>query len=543
MSASSPAKPSVSYKISYSHTFRDNEYGITDSARELIEDLFFEVGKGKKSIIKRLQRAIKKYPKVPQFKNYLIKEYQAAGNQKMANEVIEQILKAHPDYLFGKLNKVHSLLDEGKAEQVPEILGTEMDLQALYPERDEFHIEEVLKFYSITVIYFLETGDREQAVARLDLLEELDPDAPAVQIARNRLMMYDIKENLEKSRKKWEHDKKHERTVESRGYRRSTQTDQKPDFHHSEIEYLYTNGFDISEQKIREILALPENSLVNDLENVLEDAVNRHEVLKEEILQSGWNYERHNFGSHAVSLLAEMESTQSLPTVLELLRQGEEFLEFWFGDRLEEYFADPVAVLAENQLSLLDEFLKEPYNSSYARNIAVSATENIARQTPEKRDSIVTMYEDWINFLLKNEKDDSLFDTELLGFIVWSCLNLNADSLLPLIKQLYQNNLVPINMLGTYEEVERDMLQTSLLPTVDPFDIYTHYKKIHTNPLYDKPDSESDHQPLPATPPPLPSFDQPGTGSQPAVNPWKDVGRNDPCPCGSGRKYKRCCLR
>ena len=21
------------------------------------------------------------------------------------------------------------------------------------------------------------------------------------------------------------------------------------------------------------------------------------------------------------------------------------------------------------------------------------------------------------------------------------------------------------------------------------------------------------------------------------------VGRNDPCPCGSGRKFKRCCLR
>jgi uncharacterized protein YecA (UPF0149 family) len=22
----------------------------------------------------------------------------------------------------------------------------------------------------------------------------------------------------------------------------------------------------------------------------------------------------------------------------------------------------------------------------------------------------------------------------------------------------------------------------------------------------------------------------------------KEVGRNDPCPCGSGEKYKRCCL-
>ncbi|MEE9287487.1 MAG: SEC-C metal-binding domain-containing protein, partial [Gammaproteobacteria bacterium] len=20
------------------------------------------------------------------------------------------------------------------------------------------------------------------------------------------------------------------------------------------------------------------------------------------------------------------------------------------------------------------------------------------------------------------------------------------------------------------------------------------------------------------------------------------IGRNDPCPCGSGRKYKKCCL-
>jgi hypothetical protein len=28
----------------------------------------------------------------------------------------------------------------------------------------------------------------------------------------------------------------------------------------------------------------------------------------------------------------------------------------------------------------------------------------------------------------------------------------------------------------------------------------------------------------------------------PAINPFKAVGRNDPCPCGSGRKFKKCCL-
>lgn len=28
----------------------------------------------------------------------------------------------------------------------------------------------------------------------------------------------------------------------------------------------------------------------------------------------------------------------------------------------------------------------------------------------------------------------------------------------------------------------------------------------------------------------------------PLENPYKDVGRNDPCPCGSGKKFKKCCL-
>ncbi len=26
------------------------------------------------------------------------------------------------------------------------------------------------------------------------------------------------------------------------------------------------------------------------------------------------------------------------------------------------------------------------------------------------------------------------------------------------------------------------------------------------------------------------------------TNPYRIVGRNDPCPCGSGKKYKKCCL-
>jgi uncharacterized protein len=43
--------------------------------------------------------------------------------------------------------------------------------------------------------------------------------------------------------------------------------------------------------------------------------------------------------------------------------------------------------------------------------------------------------------------------------------------------------------------------------------------------------ARADEEPL------LPTLDQP------YINPNRQVGRNDPCPCGSGKKYKKCCLK
>ena len=37
---------------------------------------------------------------------------------------------------------------------------------------------------------------------------------------------------------------------------------------------------------------------------------------------------------------------------------------------------------------------------------------------------------------------------------------------------------------------------------------------------------------------------QAATGKQkPITRPGSKIGRNDPCPCGSGQKYKKCCMR
>ena len=48
-------------------------------------------------------------------------------------------------------------------------------------------------------------------------------------------------------------------------------------------------------------------------------------------------------------------------------------------------------------------------------------------------------------------------------------------------------------------------------------------------------DDWPDDEPQADTEPP---YDSPA----PMIHKLRDVGRNDPCPCGSGRKYKKCCL-
>lgn len=40
-----------------------------------------------------------------------------------------------------------------------------------------------------------------------------------------------------------------------------------------------------------------------------------------------------------------------------------------------------------------------------------------------------------------------------------------------------------------------------------------------------------------------PAFDEAASGKKkPITRPGSKIGRNDPCPCGSGQKYKKCCM-
>ena len=96
---------------------------------------------------------------------------------------------------------------------------------------------------------------------------------------------------------------------------------------------------------------------------------------------------------------------------------------------------------------------------------------------------------------------------------------------MPEIKKLFDLGYVSKIICGYFDEVEQDMFkpEESFFKR-DLLNIFDRYNNITTTWYgYTRKDELSD------------------SGKEP-LRVEEKAGRNDPCPCGSGKKYKRCCL-
>jgi hypothetical protein len=117
---------------------------------------------------------------------------------------------------------------------------------------------------------------------------------------------------------------------------------------------------------------------------------------------------------------------------------------------------------------------------------------------------------------------------------------LELRELAPQVKKAFDRDFVPITWM-TYEEFEEDLDGGPLSVRVafqrgdqeySPFGSVVDELADY---VWNEPDDDLD-----------PFEDEKPWGDvwqEPAVNPYKNVGRNDPCPCGSGKKFKKCCLQ
>lgn len=533
------------YNLTSNPTYLDKKYKITPKIDQLLEETYYPAIQGKQSAIKKLQNYIRDYPHIPHFKNYLEKAYEQSGNEEKARQVNERARREHPDYLYAKLNYANHLIRDGEPERVPEILGEELDLKALYPERAEFHYKEVLGFFKTCLQYYLAVDEQDNANKCLELMETIDPDDPVTEEA----LSYWFRNNMENASRRLQEEQERRRSVEARSYDKSVQTSEPPTFTHSEIRMLYEQDMQIDHDLISDILELPRESLVSDLEAIVEDSIRRYEYFREINDQEGyWDAGRFSFPMHALFLLAELESEQSLELVLRLLRQGEDLLDFWFGDVLQEHFWVFLYQMGQHRLSDLKAFVQEPDNFTYARITVPQTVTELALHQPERRQEALDWYRDLFRYFLENLEDDRVIDTDLISLMVWNCVDFNAHELGDVISDLYRNDLVEPNMAGQEEEVMQDLRDPKHQKNPRPVHgIYQHYEEF-VDSWYRDDTEEVDWDATKDS-----EFDSNGGSlfssllqNNPAMQPFEaeeEPGRNDPCPCGRGKKYKHCCMR
>jgi hypothetical protein len=134
-----------------------------------------------------------------------------------------------------------------------------------------------------------------------------------------------------------------------------------------------------------------------------------------------------------------------------------------------------------------------------------------------------------------------------VGCYVWdgwqsAIAALGLAELRPLVRQAFERDSIEPWCL-TFKDFEEDLDATLERPDAPPWFVERH--SLFGDPVEEfawwagfNREREKDLERVPASAK-APRWD--AIQGQ-AFNPFRNVGRNDPCPCGSGKKFKKCCL-
>ncbi len=520
----------LTYKISTDFDMFEKEHFLTPILKTKLVKLHKKALKGDTSAIATFHKLIERNPENPQLKNHLSTLYANSGNKKKAFEVNHWIIAEHPNYLFGKINLANEYYINEEYEKIPEILGEFMEIQKLYPKRDIFHFTEVIAFLATAIKYFAGIHQFDDANLRLDILEKLDEEGVYFENA-SQTIQYHLNDIAYERMKKLEKKRVFVTHVKSGKYPNKLS---KPSFTHKIIESLYKNGFDIVEKAIlNEILLLPKETLIQDLEKVLIDSIQRFDFYKKKADRYGYIDDDFTFVIHALFLLKEIKAKSSLPIVLDVLRQNEEYIDFFLNDFLTENIWEVLYILGNDDLELLKSFMLEKGLNTYTKSVITATLEQFFHHSKIDKDVIITWYKFVLNAYLKLKIKDNIIDSTLIGFMISELVDFDAEETLPLINKLFKKGYVDISVCGEFMDVEIDMLDFKtniILREVDTIhDLYESLVKYsNIDDVYEDEDDTG--------------YDNYIENITNSIISSNKVGRNAPCPCGSGKKYKKCCI-
>lgn len=320
----------------------------------------------------------------------------------------------------------------------------------------------------------------------------------------------------------------------------------RPAFAHPILERLYERDYFIDDAVLRDILALGPEAAVPELLKITEATLQRAEAGSPP--ETDWT--AHYYFLHALHLLHDLQAPEAFDVYRRLLHLDAAHLEFWFGDDLFEELPALLARAAQDRLPELLALLETSTLPLEHRLLAGAALSRLAIEQPVLRPAIGTFLQQYLRHLIGHagqlaqllppDAGPSGFTApEYLGWLLVDVQEASLRELEPELRQLHRLGVVDKAIAGGEAEIDFD-LPPNLRPSPD---IFARYEQLRAEPDNYSPfhpdaaalarrraEQEARHA----------QIRRAAQLQQPRVVLPK-VGRNDPCPCGSGQKHKKCC--
>lgn len=519
-----------SYQISYEPELPLLPDGFTQDDLEECQTAAFH---GPKAALHEVKRTVAKYPEVPCLWNYLAAGHRIRKEPKKARKVEIQLFERHPDYFFAKIAEATARCETNRAESMPEILGESLTLREALGHERAPHQSEWKNFYHTLAHYYIKTGHLEHAAKILQALQE-EPESRDV--ATN------IKITLGFAR--FQHFQEKISQASARRIRvnqgeipKIKKRLPRPDALLPEVEELYEHGIELPKSTIDGILALPREISIPALRQVLLDSIANgpyHYHSSRYTEDNGLD-----FGLHALFLLSEMKAVEARPEVFKFLGQHEEILSESFGDFISW---QPLTGFLNDNLEEVAVWLTSPGLSYLGRSYLTEALAVVANNQRELREPALLTFRTVLQTLRDGSADDGILDTNLVSSMLGDLMDMRAIECKDLFCELYEKELVNESMIGSLEEAlaELEKPPEKPKPLVSMANFYRGFKEPATKPL---PLRQSHPFPTQNEPFGLAASKGPSllSGGTPPKSEF-EPSRNAPCPCGSGKKYKKCCL-
>lgn len=228
---------------------------------------------------------------------------------------------------------------------------------------------------------------------------------------------------------------------------------------------------------------------------------------------------------HTIHLLALIKTSEAYKLFLDILR--------YRGDDLSDWLTEDVpgllAAFGEDFIERLLEFTEDETLESVVRGMAVTGLAVLARKYPAHESHV----KEHIIKLLNNT-EDSTFATHIIRPIAM----LHDPSVMQDISKAYDEAKID-EFIGNKKDIEKiidgEYDDEFKMHTKDPLEHFSRKDIGHLHSIHYCEPEEHDTELMKKI-----IEESESEEMEPAE---KKMGRNAPCPCGSGKKYKRCCMR